>query len=62
MTKAGFKSVTIPESLHSELTKKSRELNISISEYLRGVLGDSSPMPSKLITRVQIPIGALLYH
>ncbi len=58
MTKAGFKSVTIPDALYWVLSTTAKINKISISKVIeQGVLG-VSPMPSKLITRVQIPIGA----
>ncbi len=44
MTKAGFKSVTIPENLYSILMAESKKQNISIGKLIeRGVIGDSSP-------------------
>lgn len=58
MTKDGYKSVTLPIYLFGVLQEKARSEKTSISKVIeRGVIG-VSPMPSKLIIRVQIPIGA----
>ncbi len=63
MTKAGYKSVTIPISLFDVLQEKAKIEKISIGKLIeRGVLGESSP---KLLTLcsarnsgVQVPLSS----
>lgn len=46
MTKRGFKSVTIPESLYSLIFTKAKNQKISISKYLeKRILGVKSKAP-----------------
>ncbi|MFZ3382892.1 MAG: hypothetical protein WA144_03100 [Candidatus Methanoperedens sp.] len=63
MTKAGYKSVTIPISLFDVLQEKAKCEKISIGKLIeKGVLGESSP---KLLTLcsarssgVQVPLSS----
>ncbi|MDO8726622.1 MAG: hypothetical protein Q7J35_11195 [Candidatus Methanoperedens sp.] len=66
MTKAGFKSITIPDSLYWVLSTTARINKISISKVIEGVIGEESPMPGKLVGRKppgssNPPLGALIY-